>query len=410
MELKPGYKQTEVGVIPEDWDVSTVGREFEIKLGKMLDAERNTGVPKPYLGNKAIQWGRIDFNDLPTVPMTRADIESYRLREGDLLVCEGGEVGRAAIWHGPIDECYYQKAIHRLRALHGFEPSLMVGLLRRWADSGRLANYVTKTSIAHLPREKFLVITMPVPPQAEQRLISQVLCDLDALVAQLDGLIAKKRNIKQAAMQELLTGKRRLPGFEGEWVEVVLGEHAKFFKGKGLPKSDLTPYGEYGCVHYGELFTLYNESIRETRSYTHKVDNLFFSAANDVLMPTSDVTPRGLAKASCICRNGIVIGGDILVIRPNPGAINGTFLSYLIRRDSAQILRLVTGSTVYHIYSGDMKRFAFHLPTVIEQEAIVELLDDLGAELESLEVSLGKAQAIMQGMMQQLLTGKIRLR
>jgi type I restriction enzyme S subunit len=410
MELKPGYKQTEVGVIPEDWDVSTVGREFEIKLGKMLDAERNTGGPKPYLGNKAIQWGRIDFNDLPTVPMTRADIESYRLREGDLLVCEGGEVGRAAIWHGPIDECYYQKAIHRLRALHGFEPSLMVGLLRRWADSGRLANYVTKTSIAHLPREKFLVITMPVPPQAEQRLISQVLCDLDALVAQLDGLIAKKRNIKQAAMQELLTGKLRLPGFEGEWVEVVLGEHAKFFKGKGLPKSDLTPYGEYGCVHYGELFTLYNESIRETRSYTHKVDNLFFSAANDVLMPTSDVTPRGLAKASCICRNGIVIGGDILVIRPNPGAINGTFLSYLIRRDSAQILRLVTGSTVYHIYSGDMKRFAFHLPTVIEQEAIVELLDDLGAELESLEVSLGKAQAIMQGMMQQLLTGKIRLR
>ena len=410
MELKPGYKQTEVGVIPEDWDVSTVGREFEIKLGKMFDAERNTGVPKPYLGNKAIQWGRIDFNDLPTVPMTRADIESYRLREGDLLVCEGGEVGRAAIWHGPIDECYYQKAIHRLRALHGFEPSLMVGLLRRWADSGRLANYVTKTSIAHLPREKFLVITMPVPPQAEQRLISQVLCDLDALVAQLDGLIAKKRNIKQAAMQELLTGKLRLPGFEGEWVEVVLGEHAKFFKGKGLPKSDLTPYGEYGCVHYGELFTLYNESIRETRSYTHKVDNLFFSAANDVLMPTSDVTPRGLAKASCICRNGIVIGGDILVIRPNPGAINGTFLSYLIRRDSAQILRLVTGSTVYHIYSGDMKRFAFHLPTVIEQEAIVELLDDLGAELESLEVSLGKAQAIMQGMMQQLLTGKIRLR
>jgi type I restriction enzyme S subunit len=176
MELKPGYKQTEVGVIPEDWDISTVGREFEIKLGKMLDAEKNTGVPKPYLGNKAVQWGHIDFDDLPTVPMTRADIESYRLRKGDLLVCEGGEVGRAAIWHGPLDECYYQKAIHRLRALHGFEPNLMVDLLRRWSDSGRLANYITKTSIAHLPREKFLAITMPVPPPAEQRLISTVRC------------------------------------------------------------------------------------------------------------------------------------------------------------------------------------------------------------------------------------------
>jgi type I restriction enzyme S subunit len=253
-------------------------------------------------------------------------------------------------------------------------------------------------------------IKIAVPSRSEQLEISSTLSDIDDHLMTLDLELTKKRNIKQAAMQELLTGKRRLPGFEGEWVEVVLGEHAKFFKGKGLPKSDLTPYGEYGCVHYGELFTLYNESIRETRSYTHKVDNLFVSAANDVLMPTSDVTPRGLAKASCICRNGIVIGGDILVIRPNPGAINGTFLSYLIRRDSAQILRLVTGSTVYHIYSGDMKRFAFRLPTVIEQEAIVELLDDLGAELESLEVSLEKARAIKQGMMQQLLTGKIRLR
>jgi type I restriction enzyme S subunit len=211
-------------------------------------------------------------------------------------------------------------------------------------------------------------------------------------------------------MQELLTGKRRLPGFEGEWVEVILGELAKFFKGKGLPKSDLAPSGKYGCVHYGELFTLYHETIQETRSYTHKVDNLFASAANDVLMPTSDVTPRGLAKTSCVRRDGIVIGGDILVIRPHPGAINGAFLSYVIRRDSVQILRLISGSTVYHIYSGDMERFAFRLPSIIEQGAIVEFLDDLGAELEALEARLEKVQTIKQGMMQQLLTGKIRLK
>jgi type I restriction enzyme S subunit len=108
MKVRPGYKQTEAGVIPDEWEVSTVGHEFEIKLGKMLDAEKNVGVPKPYLGNRAVQWGRIDITDLPTVPMSRADIEKYRLCKGDLLVCEGGEVGRAAIWDAPISACYYQ--------------------------------------------------------------------------------------------------------------------------------------------------------------------------------------------------------------------------------------------------------------------------------------------------------------
>jgi len=111
MDVRPGYKQTEVGTIPEEWRVSTVGQEFEVKFGKMLDAEKNVGTPKPYLGNKAVQWNRIDYDDLPTVPMSQLDMERYRLEKDDLLVCEGGEVGRAAIWHAPIRECYYQKAL-----------------------------------------------------------------------------------------------------------------------------------------------------------------------------------------------------------------------------------------------------------------------------------------------------------
>src|SRR5215212_5797732 len=98
MEVKPGYKHTEVGIIPESWKVSTVGREFDVKLGKMLDAEKNIGIAKPYLGNRAVQWDRIDIRELRTVPMSRADLERYRLQKGGLLVCEGGEVGRAAIW------------------------------------------------------------------------------------------------------------------------------------------------------------------------------------------------------------------------------------------------------------------------------------------------------------------------
>lgn len=217
MEVKPGYKKTEVGLIPDDWEVSTVGREYEIQLGTMLDSEKNVGVPKPYLSNRAIQWNRIDISDLPSVRMSKSDIQRFRLRKGDLLVCEGGEVGRAAIWDAPIDECYYQKALHRLRPLRGFDSRIMVALLRQWSEQNSLANYVTQTSIAHLPREKFLEVPVPVPKPQEQRLISEVLNDADALLGGLNRLIVKKRELKQAAMQQLLTGKTCLPGFHGGW-------------------------------------------------------------------------------------------------------------------------------------------------------------------------------------------------
>lgn len=198
----PGFKDV--------WGVSTVGREFEIKLGKMLDAERNIGVPKPFLGNRAVQWGRIDIRDLSTVPMSPSDIAAFGLRRGDLLVCEGGEVGRAAIWDAPIAECYYQKALHRLRPIADFDPRLMAAFLRLWADRGVLANYVTQTSIAHLPREKFLEITLPVPPPAEQAAIADLLSEMDAELTALEQRRDKTRALKQGMMQELLTGRIRL--------------------------------------------------------------------------------------------------------------------------------------------------------------------------------------------------------
>jgi type I restriction enzyme S subunit len=204
-------------VIPEDWDVSTVGDEFHIQLGKMLDAEKNVGVLKPYLGNKSVQWNKIDVSDLSNIAMSFADLQRYRLAQGDVLVCEGGEVGRAAIWDKPLSECYYQKALHRLRPKRGFDVRLMVALLQYWSDHGLLANYVTQTSIAHLTREKFVDVPLLVPQPFEQRAIATALSDVDVLIAALDKLIAKKRDLKQAAMQQLLTGQRRLPGFGGVW-------------------------------------------------------------------------------------------------------------------------------------------------------------------------------------------------
>ena len=126
-------------------------------------------------------------------------------------------------------------------------------------------------------------------------------------------------------------------------------------------------------------------------------------------MPTSDVTPNGLATASCLQRTGVILGGGILAIRVSEDILDGVFLAYSIRHHRNQILQLVTGTTVYHLYDRDMVKFKFSVPILEEQRAIAEVLSDMDAEIAMLEQRFDKIRAIKQGAMQQLLTGRIRL-
>lgn len=213
-------------------------------------------------------------------------------------------------------------------------------------------------------------------------------------------------------MQQLLTpphkGGKRLEGFDGEWKEIKLGEIADFYKGKGLPKSDIVEGGSYKCIHYGELFTKYNQIITNVKSRTNQNINVFLSKKNDVLMPTSDVTPNGLATASVIFENDIILGGDVLVIRPYKNLYGG-FLSYQVSINKQQIMSLISGTTVFHLYGSDMAKFSFYFPDFEEQKAIVDIINDIDIEIEKLETKKSKYQSVKQGMMQELLTGKTRL-
>jgi len=384
--IPAGYKQTEVGVIPEDWGVSTVGREFEIKLGKMLDAEKNAGVPKPYIGNKAVQWNRIDTSDLPMVPMTRADIERFRLRDGDLLACEGGEVGRAAIWDNPIEECYYQKALHRLRPLRGFDSRLMVALLKQWTERGQLVNYVTQTSIAHLPREKFVEVPMPVPPPHEQRAIATALSDMDALLAKLDQFISKKRDLKQATMQQLLTGQTRLPGFGGEWEVKRLGDISPLQRGFDLLTTRLRQ-GCYPVVYSNGVSSYHNEfMVKGPGVITGRSGTI-----GNVHYVEEDFWPHNTS----------------LWVTSFKGN-SPKFIFFLL--GSIGLERFGTGSGVPTLNRNDVHAHKVKVPpTPEEQTAIATVLSYMDAEIAVLAARHSKTRALKQGMMQELLTGRIRL-
>ena len=269
---------------------------------------------------------------------------------------------------------------------------------------------VESTGVPQLTAPQVVRYLLSVPPIAEQRAIAEVLSDVDGLINSLEALIAKKQAIKLAAMQQLLTGKTRLPGFTDEWQTKRLGDIASFFKGtSSLLKTDLSLDGKRPCIHYGELFTTYKECITEVLHRTNREDVFLLSCSNDVLMPASDVTPNGLATASCISVPDVILGGDILVIRVPEQILNGTFLAYSIKMNRNQVMKLVAGTTVFHLYGRDMANFYFIAPSVLEQKAIVTILSDMDGELAALEKQVEKIRDIKKAMMQELLMGRTRL-
>ncbi|TXL02621.1 restriction endonuclease subunit S [Methylococcaceae bacterium CS1] len=181
-----------------------------------------------------------------------------------------------------------------------------------------------------------------------------------------------------------------------------MGEIAVFCKGKGLPKSAITHEGRNLCIHYGELFTKYTEVINTVKSRTDLNDGCLFSAENDVLMPTSDVTPNGLAKACCIKSKGVILGGDILVIRPDRQTVNGEFLARLIRNLEQKVLQLVSGSTVFHLYASSIDKLALLIPVHIEQQKIADCLSSIDELISAQIKKLETLKAHKKGLMQQL--------
>ena len=409
------------------------GGEWETRrLGNHLRFLRHSSLPRSYLaphgqggrGVKYLHYGDIHTSERVYLDPTATALPSLakdharrldRLSDGDLVFVDASEdiggVGKSVEIMGSegrqLVSGLHTIAVRFNKAVlaNGFKAYLQ--FCPRFRD--HLRRLAAGTKVYATNRAHIATAELRVPSLPEQRAIAAVLTDVDALIGSLEALIAKKRAIKRATMQQLLTGRTRLPGFSGEWERERLGDIASFHKGRGLAKSELSLDGSRRCIHYGELFTVYRERITEAVHGIDREGAFLCSNRNDVLMPTSDVTPNGLATASCILAPDIIIGGDILVIRVPESVLNGEFLAYAIRANRDQIMQLVSGTTVFHLYGRDMAHFMFSTPSVAEQRAIVAVLCDMDTEITALERRLDKTRAIKQGMMQKLLTGMIRL-
>ncbi len=197
----------------------------------------------------------------------------------------------------------------------------------------------------------------------------------------------------------------RFPEFRdaGEWEEKRLGEVASFSKGKGISKADIIVDGKNKCIRYGELYTVYNDNeiIKNVVSLTNtEIGRSVLSEKNDILMPTSDVTPNGLATASALDETGIILGGDILIIR-TPRILN-SFFCYFVSSHKNKIMRLVSGVTVYHIYGADMATLRLNFPILPEQQKIADCLSSLDDLITAQTQKLAHLKTHKKGLMQQL--------
>jgi type I restriction enzyme S subunit len=199
-----------------DHPVKRLGELADTQLGKMLSQKANKGTGLPYLRNKNVHWARFDLDDVAKMEFSAAEAERFLLRPGDVLICEGGEVGRAAVWKGELDVCYYQKALHRVRPRGELLPEFLMYYLRRLADTNGFARYVTGSTIDHLPQEDLRVIPVPAPSTQVQAsivdLIEQLMSLAAAMESQLDTALVRSEALRRAVLRDAFSGRLEAHG------------------------------------------------------------------------------------------------------------------------------------------------------------------------------------------------------
>ncbi|HEY0967954.1 MAG TPA: restriction endonuclease subunit S [Opitutaceae bacterium] len=415
MEVKPGYKLTEAGVIPDDWNAERIGSQAEfVTSGSRGWAQFYSDSGALFIRSQNVRDGTLDFEDIQYVsPPAGAEGNRTKVKLNDLLITiTGNSVGNVALVKQSFPEAYISQHVGLVRLK---EPQRGIYICRYLAPSApgnpQIAGSQSGQSKPGLNLQNLRDFWIALPPTTEeQRAIAEALNDVDGLLGGVDRLIAKKRDLKQAAMQQLLTGQTRLPGFECEWEETSLGKVADVFKGEGLSKGMVSTVATKPCILYGELFTTYGRIIHSVAGRTDSSEGVL-SVSGDVLMPGSTTTTGiDLATASALSLGGVALGGDINIIRRKRDDYSPQFLAYLLTHVKRQtIAELSQGITIHHLYGRDLKRLDLTMPSVPEQTAIAEVLADMDAELAALEQRRAKTRALKQAMMQELLTGRIRL-
>ncbi|MBS1912761.1 MAG: restriction endonuclease subunit S [Bacteroidetes bacterium] len=391
MELRPGYKLTEVGVIPEEWEVKRLGDVVVVGRlgGNYPNQNQETIYPLMKMGN--IGRGHFDVSKVEYIAPNVTPSSQHRLQRGDVLFNTRNTldlVGKVAIWREELPIAYYNSNLMRLEfdARHVIAneyANATLNTARTIAFLRSLANGTT--SVAAIYTRQLMQLPFVTPPLPEQQAIAEILGDVDALLDGLERLIAKKCDLKLAAMQELLTGRTRLPGFVGAWLDRRLEEVLRVRHGRS----------QEAVVVFDGKYPILATSGEIGRS------NQFLYNKSSVLIGRKGTidSPQYLDEPFWTI--------DTLFYTEIADTASPKFIFYKFKM--INWLSYNEASGVPSLSAASIEAIEIKLPPLPEQQAIADILSDMDAELEALEARREKTRALKQAMMAELLTGRTRV-
>ena len=443
MKLKPYSAMKDSGIewigkIPEHWQTPSVSKIYDIQLGKMLQPKPESNDEKlvPYLKADNVHWERIEINDLNEMWANSLEITKYGLKNGDLLVCEGGEGGRSAIYFGKIQNCIIQNALHRVRGLNGFDVKYLMYVLIycnyiKWLDAIN-----NKATIAHFTKEKFSSLHIPLSFVVNEQ--KQIISFLDEEISKVDSEISINQKLieiikvkRQSIINQAVTkgldptvpmkdsGIERIGRMPEQW-QVNKIKFTSYVKGRigwqGLRSEEFTDFGSFLIT--GTDF----EDGRINWNSCHHVENWRYEQDQYIQIKEKDIliTKDGtIGKVAYIDKvpDKTTLNSGVMVIRPINNNFEPTYLFWLLKSNQfIDFIEMIkSGSTIQHLYQETFENFKFTLPrTLGEQKSISKFLDkkinQTDGMLYMISCQIGKLQEFRQSLISSAVTGKIDLR
>ncbi len=413
------------------WDSRALGDLFDMQLGKMLSASKRVGSrQRPYVANRNVQWNRIDLTDVETMHFSAPEDGTYGLRNGDLLVCEGGEIGRTAIWANELDDCHFQNAVHRLRPNDGsIVPRYFLHFMRFAADHGLFRRLSGQTSIAHLTKEGLRQLVIPVPSVSEQSNIVEILDTVDDAMRTTEHLIAKLEDVNRGLLHDLLTrgideqGKVRDPSARPDefvrttqgvihesWSIDLLGSIGRISSGT-TPLRGHSRYWVGGSIPWVKTGEVSFNEILGTEEY---VTPAALSDTSLRLLPVGTILiamyGEGVTRGRCaVLGVPATTNQACAAFEPDRGRVTSRFLFHYLQWQYETIRELGQGSNQTNLSGALLRNMTVVVPPLREQERIVDEFDAVALRIRREESSLQKFRTLKAGLMEDLLTGRVRV-
>lgn len=416
VEMKSGYKMTEVGVIPEDWEVKNVSESCLIKARIGWQGLKKTEYMSSgdYLLITGTDFdnGQVNWRTCAYVSKARYEQDSnIKIRPQDILISKDGTIGKVA-YLGMIPKAgTLNSGIFVIRANDRKIGQVFLSkIFMSFYFEDFLNRLVAGSTINHLYQKDFVKFCFPLPNSEEQTAIATALSDVDSLISALTKKIEKKKAIKQGLMQQLLTGKKRLPGFCGDWIKKKVSSVSDILRG-GSPRpieNYIVKSGGVNWIKIGDVDSSAKYIFRTNEQIIESgIQYSRFVHSGDLLLSNS----MSFGRPYILKTEGCIHDGW-LVIQNYDKYFDKEFLYYLLGSDEIlkQYKSLAAGSSVLNLNKDIVGKVVLYFPpSISEQTTIANILSDCDSEIAALEEKRDKYKEIKQGIMQQLLTGKIRL-